>query len=43
MRLSSQNNQFRFNFPSDFLSEETRVRLKRYMDKNWIPYDEPID
>lgn len=43
MRLSSQNNQFRFNYPSDFLSEETRIRLKRYMDKNWIPYDEPID
>ena len=43
MRLSSQNNQFRFNFPSDFLSQETHDRLKRFMDKNWIPYDDPID
>ena len=43
MRLGSQNNQFRFNFPSDFISEEVSDKLTRFMDKNFIPYDKPID
>ena len=43
MRLNSQNNQFIFNFPSDFISLEVEDRLKKYMQKNWIPYDKPID
>lgn len=43
MRLSSQNNQFRFNFPKDFVSEEVDNKLRKFMDKNWIPYDLPID
>jgi len=43
MRLSSQNNQFRFNFPTDFVSDEVNNKLKRYMEKNWIPYENPID
>lgn len=43
MRLGSQNNQFRFNFPSDFISEEVENKLRRFMDKNFIPYDKPID
>ena len=43
MRLGSQNNQFRFNFPSDFISEEVNNKLNRFMDKNFIPYDKPID
>lgn len=42
MRISSQNNQFLFNFPSDFLATETEEKLKRYMDKNWIPYTDPM-
>ena len=42
MRISSQNNQFLFNFPKDFMAEEVETRLKRYMKKNWIPYDDPI-
>jgi hypothetical protein len=43
MRISSQNNQFLFQFPTDFIADEVKDRLKRYMDKNWIPYFEPID
>lgn len=43
MRLGSQNNQFRFNFPNDFISEEVNDKLTRFMDKNFIPYDQPID
>ncbi len=42
MRLNSANNQFIFNFPSDFLSDEVNIRLKRFMDKNWIPYIDPL-
>jgi hypothetical protein len=43
MRLGSQNNQFRFNFPTDFISIEVEDKLKKFMDKNFIPYDKPID
>ncbi len=43
MRLGSQNNQFRFNFPTDFISDEVNIKLQRYMDKNFIPYNAPID
>ena len=43
MRISSQNNQFLFNFPTDFMSKDVKDRLQRYMDKNWIPYNDPID
>lgn len=42
MRISSQQNQFLFNFPSDFIAEEVNERLKKYMEKNWIPYNDPI-
>ena len=42
MRLSSQSCQFLFQFPSDFISPEVNERLKNYMDKNWIPYTDPI-
>ena len=42
MRLSSTNNQFLFNFPVDLMSKEVEDRLKRYMDKNWIPYTDPM-
>ena len=42
MRISSQNNQFLFQFPSDFLAKEVDERLRRYMDKNWIPYQDPM-
>jgi hypothetical protein len=42
MRLNSQQNQFLFNFPADFISIEVEERLKKYMDKHWIPYIDPI-
>ena len=42
MRLNSQSNQFLFQYPTDFISTEVNDRLKRYMDKNWIPYQDPI-
>lgn len=42
MRLSSSNNQFLFQFPSDFIAPEVNERLKNYMDKNWIPYTDPM-
>ena len=43
MRLGSQNNQFKFNFPRDFVSEEVNEKLILFMEKNFIPYDQPID
>ena len=42
MRISSSNNQFLFNFPTDFIAKETEEKIKRYMDKNWIPYTDPM-
>jgi len=42
MRINSQSNQFLFQFPSDFLSIEVEERLKKYLDKNWIPYEDPM-
>ena len=42
MRLSSQSNQFIFNLPLDFISKEVEDRLKLYMEKNWIPYTDPM-
>lgn len=42
MRISSQNNQFLFQFPTDFLTKEINDRLVRYMEKNWIPYTDPM-
>lgn len=42
MRINSQSNQFLFNFPLDFVAKEVDERLKRYMEKNWIPYTDPM-
>jgi hypothetical protein len=42
MRLNSASNQFLFNFPLDFISEEVDQRLKKYLEKNWIPYSDTI-
>lgn len=42
MRLNSQQNQFIFNFPTDFVAEEVNGRLVKFMEKNWIPYFDPI-
>lgn len=43
MRLSSQNSQFVFNLPSDFLPEEIIVTYKPILEKNWIQYENVID
>jgi hypothetical protein len=43
MRLSSQNSQFVFNLPSDFLPEEIITTYKPILEKNWIQYENVID
>ena len=35
MRLSSQNSQFVFNLPSDFLPQETINTYTPMLEKNW--------
>jgi len=43
MRLSSQNSQFVFNLPNDFLPLEIIATYKPILEKNWIQYDNVID
>ena len=43
MRLSSQNSQFVFNLPSDFLPQEIIVTYTPILEKNWIQYENIID
>lgn len=43
MRISSQSNQFIFNFPTDLIPIFLEDRWNKIMDKNFIPYDSPID
>lgn len=43
MRISSQNNQFIFNFPQDFISRRLEKQFQILMDKNHIPYNDVID
>ena len=43
MRISSQNNQFIFNFPQDFISRRLESQFQLLMDKNHIPYLDVID
>ena len=43
MRLSSQNSQFVFNLPSDFLPSEIIATYKPILEKNWIQYENVID
>lgn len=42
MRISSQNNQFIFNLPEDFIDSELELQFKKLMYKNYIPYDSVI-
>lgn len=42
MRINSQSNQFMFKFPTDFIADEVNERLKKYLDKHWIPYMDPM-
>jgi hypothetical protein len=43
MRLSSQNSQFVFNLPSDFLPQEIINTYTPILEKNWIQYENVID
>jgi hypothetical protein len=43
MRLSSQNSQFVFNLPSDFIPQEIINSYSPILKKNWIQYDNVID
>ncbi len=43
MRISSQNNQFIFNFPQDFISRRLEKQFQILMDKNHIPYNDVMD
>ena len=43
MRLSSQNSQFVFNLPGDFLPPEIIATYKPILEKNWVQYDNVID
>jgi hypothetical protein len=42
MRLSSQNNQFIFNFPVDFIEDYLYEEFQVMLDKNFVPYDSAI-
>lgn len=43
MRISSQNNQFVLNLPTDLLPPELYDKYQLYIDKNHIPYDNALD
>lgn len=43
MRISSQNNQFIFNFPENFITRELEEQYQKLMDKNLIPYNHVMD
>ena len=43
MRLSSQNSQFIFNLPGDFLKPETINTYQPILEKNWVQYENVID
>lgn len=40
MRISSQNNQFIFNLPQDFITQRLEDQFQKLMDKNLIPYSD---
>jgi hypothetical protein len=43
MRISSQNNQFIFNFPENFIDRKLEEQYQKLMDKNLIPYNHVMD
>ena len=43
MRLNSQNSQFIFNLPGDFLKPETINSYQPILEKNWVQYENVID
>ena len=43
MRLSSQNSQFIFNLPSNFIPTELVETYQPILEKNWVQYENIID
>jgi len=43
MRLSTQNSQFVFNLPSDFLPPDVVNTYQPLLEKNWVQYSNVID
>jgi len=43
LRISSQNSQFVFNLPGDFLPAEIINTYKPILEKNWVQYENVID
>ena len=43
MRISSQNNQFIFNLPQNFISRRLEEQFQVLLDKNHIPYNDIMD
>jgi len=43
MRISSQNSQFAFNFPQDFVETYLEEQFNKLLQKNFIPYDNAVD
>jgi len=43
LRLNSQNSQFIFNLPQDFLKPETINTYQPILEKNWVQYENVID
>jgi hypothetical protein len=43
MRISSQNNQFLFNLPENFISDRLEKQFQELMDKKFIPYNTIMD
>lgn len=43
MRISSQNNTFVFNLPTDFIDKRLNDQFQKLLEKNFIPYDSVID
>jgi hypothetical protein len=43
MRISSQNSQFIFQFPIDFISARLYEKWQKFLDSNHTPYDNVLD
>jgi len=43
MRLNSQNSQFIFLFPNDFIDIDLTTKFQKVLDLNFMPYDNVLD
>jgi hypothetical protein len=43
MRISSQNSQFIFSFPVDFVSARLYAKFQKFLDTKHMPYDNVLD